>query len=92
MGWILVVLAAGALIWFAARLTYLAFWPGPRSQSQVETVDIMEAAGIVEQQRFGRVRWRRAIVQVPARPLCFEEQINLETIEASNNPNVEVQR
>lgn len=107
MGWVLAIVAAAALIGFLIILARQAFGPGPRREQDfeqpdgsfiwgpagmVETVDIIEGAGVVEQQRSGRELWRRVVVQVPNRPLSYEEELNLETAMDDGNPNVEVKK
>jgi hypothetical protein len=90
MGWFLVIVTAVGLAWFTWRLAKHAFGSETRDPEPVETVDIMEAAGIVEQQRFGRESWRRAEVDLPARPLSFEEQLALDSIQDAMSPNVRI--
>jgi hypothetical protein len=93
MGWVLVGLIAAGLIWFGITLARQAFWPAAwLESSQVEVVDLIEGGCIVEQQRAGRERWRRAVVGLPTRPLTFEEQLNLRSIQETQNPNVRIKQ
>lgn len=57
-----------------------------------EQVDLIEAGSIVEQQKTGRELWRRVEVQIPDRPLCFEEELNLQSILRSNSENVRIKK
>ena len=53
-------------------------------------MDIIEGGSIVEQQKYGRERWRRAEVEIPTRPLNYEEELNLRSILESGNENVTI--
>jgi len=53
---------------------------------------LIEAGSIVEQQKTGRELWRRVEVQIPDRPLCFEEELNLQSILRSNSENVRIKK
>ena len=76
--------------WFFIVLLKNALSPSKRSLRSVEKVSIVEGGSIVEQQRYGRERNRQVIVEIPSRPLCYEEQLNLRSILDSGNENVKV--
>jgi hypothetical protein len=91
MGYILTGLAVGLVVY----LGWILVKPRPEFEIQtrdIETVDLIEGASIVNQQRFGRERWRSAEVEIPSRPLAFEEQLALKTIQAAKNENVKIKR
>ena len=86
-----VLLLVGFLIgWFVVALVKNAFLPTNQQTRTVEKVDIIEGGSIVEQQRSGRELNRLAEVEIPRRPLSFEEQLNLRSILDSGNENVKV--
>lgn len=89
MGFVLVGLVVGAVVYL--------FWimVKPRSEFEIqgmEQVDLIEGSSIVEQQKWGRERWRQAEVELPSRPLTFEEQQALDTIQTSGSQQVKIKR
>lgn len=91
MGYCLAGLAVGAIIW----LVWVLIRPRPEFEIQtrdIETVDLLEGAAVVEQQRLGRERSRQVEVEIPSRPLIFEEQMALVAIIAAKNKNVKIRR
>ena len=89
MGYLVIAIIATLLLWLLISL--IRHNQGSRSSSQeIEQVDIIEGGSIVEQQKYGRERWRRAEVEIPSRPLCYEEELNLRSILESGNKNVKI--
>ena len=88
LGYCLAALAVVLILWMVFNLIILSFLTS--GNREVEQVDIIEGGSIVEQQRWGRERWRRAEVETPTRPLSYEEELNLRSILESGNGNVKV--
>lgn len=96
----LALLGAVLILWFALILIVNTISPRrPRSfdlmergryDRKVEKIDIIEGGSIVNQQAHGREMWRRAEVEIPDRPLTFDEELNLRSIIESGNGNVRV--
>ena len=87
MGYLAVAIIAGLVLWlFISLLRYDLGSNYP--ETEIEQVDIVEGGSIVEQQRYGRERWRRAEVEIPTRPLSYAEELNLRSILNSGNENV----
>ena len=89
LGYCLAALAIVLILWmlFNLLIAISIFDPSVR---KVEQVDIIEGGSIVEQQRWGRERWRHVEVEIPTRPLSYEEDLNLRSILESGNGNVRV--
>ena len=87
MGLILIILAATLFLWLLVALLRHAFGSN-KPDRKVERVGIVEGGCIVEQQRHGRELWRKAEVEIPNRPLTFREELNLRSIQESDNENV----
>lgn len=90
MGYIavgLIVLPVVYLFWILVR-------PRPEFEipRDIETVGLIEGSAIVEQQRFGRERFRQVEVEIPKRELVFEEQLALKTIQEAKNKNIRIKR
>ena len=89
MGYLLVAITIGfVLLLFISMLRHE--FGSSDQEPEIEHVDIIEGGSIVEQQKYSRERWRRAEVEIPARPLCYEEELNLKSILDSGNENVRV--
>ena len=90
MGYIAVILIVAPVVY----LFYVLAFRQPRrfEIERMEQVDLIEGGSLVEQQKNGRERWRRAEVDLPARPLTFEEQLNLASIQRAKNQNVRIKR
>lgn len=87
MGYLLIVITTGLLLLlFISMIRHDLGSNSP--EPEIEEVDIVEGGSIVEQQRYGRERNRRAEVEIPIRPLNYEEELNLRSILESGNPNV----
>ena len=89
MGYLLIAITAVLLFWLLISLIGHNLDNKAHSQ-EVEQVDIIEGGCIVEQLRCGRERWRRVEVEIPTRPLCYEEELNLRSILESGNGNVTI--
>lgn len=93
MGWVLVGLCLIGLLGMGLVLTSRVReddrW---RIRVQVEQVDLVEGASIVEQHKSGRERWRSAEVIIPKRVLTFEERMALDRIQGSRDPQVRIKR
>ena len=89
MGLILIIPAVALFLWLLAVLLGHVFGSS-NTERKVEKVDIIEGGCIVEQQRHGHERGRRAVAVVPNRPLDFSEELNLKSIIKSGNPNVTI--
>jgi len=89
MGYLVIAITIVLLLWLFIALIGHNLDKKDRSQ-EVEQVDIIEGGSIVEQQRCGRERWRRAEVEIPTRPLSYEEELNLRSILESGNGNVTI--
>ena len=89
MGYLLIAISIVLLLLLFIALIGHNLDNKDRSQ-EVEQVDIIEGGSFVEQQRYGRERWRRAEVEIPTRPLNYEEELNLRSILESGNGNVTI--
>ena len=89
MGYLLIAITIILLLWLFIALIGHNLNNKDYSQ-EVEQVDIIEGGCIVEQQRCGRERCRRAEVKIPTRPLSYEEELNLRSILESGNGNVKI--
>ncbi len=87
MGYLAIAIVIGLLLWLFISLIRHNL-ESSAQEPEIETVDIVEGGSIVEQQRYGRERWRRAEVEIPTRPLSYEEELNLRSILYSGNENV----
>ena len=89
MGYLLIAIVIGLLLWLFISL--IGHNLGSSDQEpEIEQVDIIEGGSIVEQQRYGRERNRRAEVEIPSRPLSYAEELNLRSILTSGNENVRI--
>ena len=89
MGYLVIAICAVLILWLLIAL--IGHDLGHKDHSQeIEKVDIIEGGCIVEQQRCGRERWRRVEVEIPTRPLSYEEELNLRSILESGNGNVTI--
>ena len=88
MGYLLIAITIGLVLWIFISLVGHTMARG--SSQEVESVDIIEGGSIVEQQRYGRERWRQVEVEIPSRSLSYEEQLNLRSILESGNENVRI--
>lgn len=86
MGYLAIALTAALLLWLFISL--IGHNLGSNTEPKIEQVDIIEGGSIVEQQKYGRERNRRAEVEIPARPLSYAEELNLRSILDSGNENV----
>ena len=89
MGYLLIAIILVLLLWLFIALIGHNLDKKVRSQ-EIEKVDIIEGGCIVEQQRCGRERWRRVEVEIPTRPLSYEEELYLRSILESGNGNVTI--
>ena len=94
LGYVLVILAVIFILGMIILLVAHSFLGSTGKVSigwayrDVEKVGIIEGACIVEQQRSGREKWRRAEVKIPNRDLTFEEMLNLKSIQESQSRTV----
>jgi len=90
MGFVVAFLIVAPVVWL---FYVLAFRPAREFEiERMEQVDLIEGGSLVEQQKNGRERWRQAEVELPARPLTFEERLNLDSIQRAKNPRVRIKR
>ena len=89
MGYLVIAITIALLLWLFIALIGHNLDNKAHSQ-ELEQVDIIEGGSNVEQQRCGRERWRRVEVEIPTRPLSYEEELNLRSILESGNGNVTI--
>ena len=89
MGYLLVAITIGLILWLFIALIRHSL-DNKNHSREIEQVDIIEGGCIVEQQRCGRERWRRVEVEIPTRPLSYEEELNLRSILENGNENVTI--
>lgn len=92
MGYLLVAITIGLFLGFILLLLVHSRGIKIKMDSGSEYVDIIEGASILDQQRTGRELNRKVKVIIPSRPLSFDEQINLRTIQEGDNQNVSAQK
>ena len=91
MGYLAIAIVIGLLLLLFISLVRHNFGSSDQ-EPEIETVDIIEGGSIVEQQKYGRERWRLAEVEIPARSLSYAEELNLRSILESGNPNVTIRK
>ncbi len=87
MGYLLIAIVIGLLLWLFISLVGHNLGSN-NPEPEIERVDIIEGGSIVEQQKYGLERNRRAEVEIPTRTLSYAEELNLRSILESGNENV----